>query len=167
MRALVCCLFTCLVLLAADRVAPDSAYPPEGVGKWGPAVTQANIQSTICTSGYTAIIRSGKGGGFGAITESIKKQVYARDRKVSDHLPARQSHCCEIDHAFPLELGGANVIENLWAESWDKPYGARQKDHQAENKLRKLVCAGKMTLYEARICISSDWVACGRKIASL
>ncbi len=152
---------------ASQHAAPETAYAPAGVGRWDEAVvTQGNIADTICKPGYTATVRSGKGGEFGAITASIKTKVYARDGKTPDHLPASHSVCCEIDHYFPLEIGGANVIANLWAESWEHPYGARDKD-KVEDKLHKLVCSSGMPLQKAQTCLASDWIACGRQIGVL
>ena len=67
------------LLAAPHRIAPDSAYPPAEIGVWDKTITQENIATTICKPGYTALVRAGKTPGFGAVTESIKKQVYARD----------------------------------------------------------------------------------------
>lgn len=149
------------VLLAGDRVAPDSAYPPKGIGKWDAAVTQENVAETICKPGYTATVRAGKGGEFGAVTQSIKNRVYARDGKTPE-----AGRCCEVDHAFPLELGGANVTENLWAESWEEPFGARRKD-RVETKLHRLVCSSATPLVAAQQCLEEDWVRCGQQIGAL
>ena len=167
MRTLIIAAALCILASAADRVGPPEAYPPKGIGRWNPSITQENIHKTICVPGYTAIVRSGKGGEFGAITESIKKKVYERDGKKPDGLPPGKSHCCEIDHADPLLLAGANVIDNLWAESWDPPYGARQKDHAAEDKLHELVCRAvdPMPLKVAQKCIEEDWIRCAKQIA--
>jgi hypothetical protein len=43
---------------------------------------------------------------------------------------------------------------------------ARAKDHQVEDVLPKLVCAGKMTLADAQTCIAKDWVACAARVAA-
>ena len=156
-----------VLVLAAGHVGPESAYPPPGIGRWDATITQENIKTTICTTGYTTLVRTGKTPGFGPITQKIKDEVYARDGKKPDGLPPGQSHCCEIDHAYPLTDGGANVIDNLWAESWDKPYGAREKDHSAEDKLNALICSGKMTLKDAQDCLANDWIACAARIKSI
>lgn len=72
----------------------------------------------------------------------------------------------EIDHACPLELGGADEIGNLWvqlAKYKDGSPGYHQKD-ALENKLHKLVCSGKMTLKDAQSCILTNWIACYKKV---
>lgn len=158
------------------RIAPAGAYAPDGVGRWDTAVTQDNIAKTICVAGYTSVIRTGGGKEFGAITAAIKKEVYQRDGKTPDGLGAGKSHCCEIDHYFPLNSGGANVIGNLWAESWDHPYGAHDKD-KVEDATQAAICAGlpgyehtkykKTSLKEAQTKFGADWVAWGHEIGAL
>jgi len=150
MRALAFAL-TASCLLAAGHVGPESAYPPDSVtGATDPAVTQANIQSTICVSGYTATVR--------AVSESIKKQVLARDHATQPS---------EVDHFVSLEIGGSNDPDkNLWAESYSGEFGARVKD-VVETALKREVCSGRMTLKDAQACVVADWIACGRKIGAL
>jgi hypothetical protein len=63
----------------------------------------------------------------------------------------------EVDHLIPLELGGNNTIENLWAEPANPKPGFRQKD-RVENYLHKQVCAGAMTLDAAQRVIATDWL---------
>lgn len=63
----------------------------------------------------------------------------------------------EIDHLISLELGGSNDIANLWPEAAEPSPGYHEKD-ALENKLHEKVCAGDMTLDEARRAISSDWL---------
>ena len=138
---------------AVSRVGPSSAYPPATVtGDWSPAVTQANIKTTVCVSGYTATVR--------AVNESTKKAVLKRDGKT-------QTGCCEVDHFVSLELGGSNNPDkNLWAQPYSGRYGARVKD-VVETALKRQICSGKMTLDAARSCITSDWIACGLKIGAV
>lgn len=63
----------------------------------------------------------------------------------------------EVDHLVPLELGGDNTIENLWAEPAKPKPGFHEKD-KVENYLHKQVCSGAMTLDEAQKEIATDWV---------
>jgi hypothetical protein len=58
-----------------------------------------------------------------------------------------------IDHLVPLELGGANTLENLWPEDRDE---AKRKD-RVEALLRKRVCSGGMGLSAAQKAIRSNW----------
>jgi hypothetical protein len=69
----------------------------------------------------------------------------------------------EVDHLIPLELGGDNVIANLWAEPATPTPGFHQKD-LVENYLHRQVCAGSMTLADAQRMIATDWMIVWRHI---
>ena len=64
----------------------------------------------------------------------------------------------ELDHLIPLELGGANSLDNIWPEPAEPSPGFRQKD-LLENLLHERVCSGKMTLTMARKLITVNWKA--------
>jgi hypothetical protein len=69
----------------------------------------------------------------------------------------------EIDHLISLELGGADVAENLWPESYDTtPWNAHTKD-KLEDRLHALVCAGKLPIEQAQREIAADWIAAYEK----
>lgn len=58
---------------------------------------------------------------------------------------------------MPLELGGAPRAEtNLWPEP---RYGTKTADNKdtVENKLKKAVCNGTVTLSAARKAIATNW----------
>ena len=85
---------------------PDRSCTP---GAIDPAVTQSNIGSTICRSGYTTSVRPPE-----SQTEKFKWDVAE---------PAYGQHDVpgELDHLVPLELGGANDARNLWVEAGSIP----------------------------------------------
>jgi hypothetical protein len=133
------------VLFSHHRAGPDYYYPPSDVtGVTNPSVTQANIQQTICVSGWTATIRPPS-----SYTTTLKKkqeQQYGLATTTGE----------EEDHFISLELGGNPTDpHNLWPESYPL---AHAKD-QAENYLHRQVCSGKMSLAEAQKEITSDWYA--------
>ena len=70
----------------------------------------------------------------------------------------------ELDHLISLEIGGSDAITNLWPQPIAE---ARIKDHQTEDPLPKLVCAGKISLKDAQTCISTDWVKCSARVKLL
>lgn len=124
--------------------------PISGVtsGAINPAVTQANIQQTICKSGYTATIRPPA-----SYTTKLKiSQLVGAYKSYADKNPASY----EEDHLISLEIGGNPTDpKNLWPQ----PYagiGARIKD-QVENKLHDLVCSNKMSLATAQKLIVTNW----------
>jgi hypothetical protein len=68
-----------------------------------------------------------------------------------------------LDHLIPLEIGGADVVENLWPEprrslagEWDDT----RKD-QLERRLKVLVCDGALDVRQAQQAISEDWTEVG------
>jgi hypothetical protein len=69
----------------------------------------------------------------------------------------------EVDHLVPLELGGDNVIANLWAEPATPTPGFHEKD-RVENYLHRQVCSGAMPLADAQREIATDWMAVWRQI---
>ena len=140
------------VLAATTSVSstafPNGLPPVTAPGFLNPAVTQANIKSTICVSGYTAKIRPSV-----SFTNKLKLKQMA-----DLHLTGKASDY-EEDHLISLELGGSPTSPlNLWPQAWSSSYNAHAKD-QLENKLNKLVCSGTITLDFAQKAISKDWIA--------
>lgn len=121
--------------------------PPKGA--IDRSVTQLNIASTICVSGYTTDVRPSS-----SYTNSLKL-TQMRQR----HLKGDPS-AYEEDHLVPLELGGSPTSpDNLWPQPRSGSQTASQKDH-LENQLHREVCAGTMLLSMAQRCIQRDWVTC-------
>lgn len=121
---------------------PDARCTPGAVS---PAVSQANIQLTICRRGYTKTVRPPE-----SVTEREKKASLAA---YGDDDPL---HAYEYDHLVPLELGGApNDPRNLWPEPGASP---NPKD-ELEDRLCTMVCAGQLTLRDAQHVIADDWIS--------
>ncbi len=125
---------------------PDPRCTP---GSIDPAVTQADIRSTICKSGYTKKVRPPE-----SQTERFKYDVaYPAYRTPG-------SERTELDHLVPLELGGSNDATNLWPEYPPTP---NPKD-KVENTLNAAVCDGRITLAAAQDAIASDWLTATKKL---
>ena len=127
-------------------ILPNRTRTP---GATNPQVTQSDIATTICVSGWTATIRPPS-----SYTTMLKEQqlasgyAYRGDQKTADY---------EEDHLISLELGGAPTAPaNLWPEPYAGAYGARLKD-QIENKLHALVCDGALSLAVAQHAIAHNW----------
>lgn len=117
----------------APILAANLTLPP---GALNPAVTQSNIQSTICKSGWTATIRPPV-----SYTNGLKQTQMAER-----HLSGRPSDY-EEDHFIPLELGGhPTKVDNLWPQPIQQ---ARIKD-KWETAYNRAVCGGKLTLVQAQ-----------------
>lgn len=87
------------------------------------------------------------------VTEKMKDTVCV-EYGLQPHCYGRNTY--EIDHLIPRELGGADTMPNLWAQSYNQHPGAHEKD-RLENALNKLVCAGNIPLDLAQKRIASDW----------
>jgi hypothetical protein len=123
---------------------PDPVCTP---GVTDPRVTQGNIQTTICVSGYTKTVRPPA-----AYTTSLKKQQMIA-YGYTDINPADY----EEDHLIPLELGGHPTDpKNLWPQPRIGAYPASAKDRK-ENTLHAKVCAGLVTLVAAQAAIALNW----------
>lgn len=105
--------------------------------------------ATVCHPGYSKTVRHTSGE-----LKAHTYRAYGIDR--------RQGHF-EIDHLIPLGIGGADVAENLWPESYDtQQWNAAVKD-KLEDRLHQLVCAGRVSIEEAQHEIATDWIAAYEK----
>jgi hypothetical protein len=87
------------------------------------------------------------------VTLAMEQKVFARYR-----LPWASRAAFKIDHLIPVELGGADTIDNLWPQSLRaRPYGPDRKELLAE-LLRLKVARGQMTLAQAQEEIRTDWI---------
>lgn len=122
-------------------VLPDPVCTP---GVINPNVTQADIKTTICKTGWTATIRPPQSYTGPLKIQSIKNYGYS-DTNTKHY---------EEDHFIPLELGGSPTdVKNLWAEPSPSP---NPKDN-VENILRSRVCNGVISLHDAQQKIITDW----------
>lgn len=123
---------------------PDPICTP---GVADPRVTQDNIQTTICVSGYTTKVRPSTAYTDSLKVEQIKAYGYT-DTNLADY---------EEDHLIPLEIGGHPTDpKNLWPERRSGTYPATLKDG-VENSLHSKVCSGLMTLVAAQVAIAKNW----------
>jgi hypothetical protein len=116
-------------------------------------VTQATIKQTICVPRWTDTVRPPT-----SYTTPLKLKL------LQDHdLPAADASKYELDHFVPLALGGnPRSPDNLWLQPWEGEWGAETKD-RLEVKLKNLVCAGKLTLDQARTAIRTNWIEAFKK----
>ena len=126
---------------AINDILPDPKCTP---GATDPAVTQDNIDSTICISGYTKTVRPPVSVTEPQKLESMKS--YGFTDSPSNY---------EFDHLIPLELGGApDDMKNLWPE----PHSSSYDKDGFENYLHYQVCSGAMDLQTAQNEIATNWV---------
>lgn len=141
--ALLCALST-PAHAASDGVRPDPVLTPGAI--------RTTDKAEICGT-KTSTVRN--------VSGSEKLAVYRRYGMVGPSAAFPGTNLLppyEVDHLVSLELGGSNDITNLWPEAYDQPMGAHQKD-AVENKLHRLICAGRISVEEAQHAIAADWVA--------
>jgi hypothetical protein len=72
-----------------------------------------------------------------------------------------KSQTCELDHLVPLELGGADTLDNIWPQCGPNQVALanryfKEKD-MVENFLADQVKSGQMDLNKAQTAIAADW----------
>lgn len=136
--------------IAALAAMLTAACAPAWAQALNPDVTQQNIGSTICAPGWAASVRPPA-----SYTARVKRGLL---RKAG--LPLSSIRDYELDHWVPLALGGApRDSKNLRLHAWNGPDGAMSKD-VLEVRMKREVCAGRVTLDAARQCMSTDWRKC-------
>ncbi len=132
---------------SGSTVLPDPNCTPGAVNS---AVTQANIASTICRSGWTSTVRPPE-----SYTNELKVEqmaAYGEPGTTGGY---------EEDHLVPLELGGSPTSTlNLWPEPGASP---NEKDG-VENAAHHAVCGGRMSLAAAQQAIATNWITFGQRL---
>lgn len=127
---------------SAQPILPDDGLTP-GI------IADDDVQ-TVCTPKYAKRPRH--------TTAANKRAALQRYG-----LKATAGHF-QIDHRVPLAIGGADVLANLWPQSYTvTSWNARAKD-RLEDRVHKLVCAGLMPLTEAQRLFLGDWTVAYRLI---
>jgi hypothetical protein len=136
---------------AAGAILPDPTCTP---GSVDPAVTQANIATTICRpGGYTDSVRPSS-----ANTNLVK--TYAMK---AYGVPESKRSTTEFDHYVPLGLAGSNDSTNLFPQPSDLPgKGVTNSKDAVESRLHDAVCARKVSLVAAQSAIATNWTTAER-----
>jgi hypothetical protein len=114
-----------------------------------PSPQEALIPNAKLTPGRVAVSEKDRQG----VTLAMEKTVFRRY-----HLPWERRAEFRIDHLIPVELGGADTIDNLWPQKIRaRPYGPDRKKLLTEIFLEK-IRSGKMTLAQAQEEIRRDWI---------
>ena len=112
------------------------ADPVRTPGVLNPDVTQSNIRSTICVTGWTRTIRPPSD-----YTGALER------RQLLEYGVGGTSRDYQEDHLISLELGGdPRDPRNLWPE----PYPRAAEVDRIENDLNAQVCAGQLSLADAQ-----------------
>ncbi|HEX9087737.1 MAG TPA: hypothetical protein VF867_09445 [Arthrobacter sp.] len=128
----------------AGLYLPDPSCTP---GATDPAVTQDNLATTICKSGYTSSVRA-------PVSDTNKVKALSLTQYGQTRVAST-----EFDHLISLQLGGTNAVSNLWPEPnrAGAPGTTNPKD-AIETRLNKAVCSHRVSLVAAQKAIAHNWV---------
>jgi len=139
----------CQVKFSNNYQLPDSHCTP---GAINPSVTLDVLKNPAFR---TACLRNN------VTNEKQKAATYNTYAITHPQHNQGDSQTCELDHLVPLELGGADTLDNIWPQCG--PDGVdlngrffKHKD-LVENYLTHQVKAGAMPLYDAQLGIAKDW----------
>jgi len=124
-----------------------SILPPRDVpGAVDPAITQGNIDATICRPGYAKSARPAY-----SITGPLKRRLMDQQH------PGESMADYELDHLIPISIGGAPLdMKDLWLQPRGGQANAGDKNVLAY-VLWRLVCTHQVLLETAQRAISRDW----------
>lgn len=153
---------SCHALGAPPYVLPDRVCTPGAVS---PAVTQANIASTICRRGWASQQRQK------LLPESASQKL---KRQVMAEYGYSWSEASQFegDHLIAISLGGlpggAGIGRNYWPEIDDHPRaGYINSKDIVEGAANKAVCSGTMPLATAQSEMASNWINLGKQLGVL
>ena len=141
----------------AQSAAPASqaVAPGRAPGALNPAVTQGNIDATICAPGWTATIRP---------PASYTNRLKLEQMPFYGYPAGTDQRSLEEDHREPLEIGGApRDPRNLWPQ----PLAEAHAKDRLETAVKRDVCAGRLTLQQGQAVFLGDfWQEYDRRFRS-
>jgi hypothetical protein len=140
---------TCVPRMKGDLPLPDPDCTPGAVN---PTLTL----DVLKTKGFTTKCVRNQ-----ATSAAEKRKTYAWYKIKPPTNNKGATMTCELDHVISLQLGGADVLENLWPQCGPKGVKLprryfKQKD-VVENYLAREIKAGRITLSDAQKGIATDW----------
>ncbi|GAB7521922.1 hypothetical protein [Paraburkholderia sp. 2C] len=112
-------------------------------------VTQQSVADTICKPGYAD-----------TVSPPVDEMLAHKNRLLTQRgIDADDSTEYALDRRVPIVLGGSpDAADNFDLLPWGGHRGERRKELLAA-KLKRCVCAGKMSLSAAQAAIAGDWPA--------
>jgi hypothetical protein len=139
------------------------------IGRWGAGAGRSSHGSVVSvpnaslTPGATVLVSttqvcSAPNPKNRTVPASLQRQVFAEYG-----LSGAEPKSYEVDYLITPALGGADDIHNLWPQSYSSTvWNARVKD-SLEDRLRELVCEGRLDLATAQHDLSADWISAYKK----
>lgn len=141
---------TCHIRAAANgEPRPDPHCTPGAVDT---AVTDANVDQTVCRAGYVASVTPPD-----RLTAALKRQLMG-----AYNIPDTRSQEYELDRFIPLEAGGSSDARNLWPEPntflrYHGGHGLHNDKDAVEAYLSSAICQHKVTASAVRAAVAADW----------
>ena len=133
--------------------APPGATKASGCKPGGPLPDPACTPGAVMTTDLDVICKQATG-----LRRNVPSSVHREAFTEYGYSYPQAAGAFEVDHLIPLELGGANVIANLWAEPAEPTPGFHEKD-VVENYLHEQVCIGGISIAVAQEQIADNWLA--------
>lgn len=136
------------ILIAGAAAAAAFHLPPSCTAGDGTLPDRSCTPGQVDTSITVREVCNGDAAGRPRrVSDAMKDQVI----RAYGYDPA--SFRGEVDHLVSRQLGGTDTVSNLWPEPGPVP---NPKD-AVENRLRREVCAGTLSLTDAQTAIARDW----------
>ncbi len=110
-------------------------------------VTQQSVADTICRPGYAD-----------TVSPPLDELMEHKDRLLAAHgIDSDDGAGYALDRRVPIVLGGSpDAPANLGLLPWAGHHGERRKE-MLTAKLKRCVCAGKISLSDAQTAIAGNW----------
>ncbi len=129
--------------------SPEAEFAPNAA--WTPGSVSPLPLSTVCAGPE-------RDEPAPIVSAALARQVF---RRYGIRNPGPRSY--EVDYLVPPALGGTADPSNLWPQPYSAGvWNSRVKD-ALEDRLRALVCEGKLDLATAQRDLASDWIAAYKK----
>jgi hypothetical protein len=138
-----------LAALCISAVLHGQAACAQDASMLDERVTQQSVADTICKPGYAD-----------TVSPPLDEMLAHKNRLLAQHgIDADDSTEYALDRRVPIVLGGSpDATGNFDLLPWGGHRGERRKELLAA-KLKRCVCAGKMSLSAAQAAIAGDWPA--------
>jgi len=93
-----------------------------------------------------------------AVTVALQREVFQEYG-----IAGAEPQAYEVDYLVTPALGGADDIRNLWPHSYSATVWNAQVKDALEDRLREMVCDGRLDLSEAQREIAGNWIAAYKK----
>ncbi len=138
------------LLLPFRKSVQSVSEGPEPNAAWTPGAVQLVSREVVCSASEDKESHP--------IAASTAQEVFHR---YGIHEPDPRAY--EVDYLIPLDLGGSEDRRNLWPQPYTTGMWNSHVKDALEDRLRSLVCQGKLDLATAQRDLAHDWIAAYKK----